>query len=156
MCRLQLKLWPFFLIFWSILAKIWLPWQRRIDPCNKKCLLWIGRPQKPAVISNRILVISRKNAFMCVYSNFCPKIGCNGNAPLSLVYGSVTVEFPDGTSAISKPHFACMCGLYNWYYGHFYDFLVYFGQNLVAMATFLRPLQSEMSYLDWSTTKTIP
>ena len=30
----------------------------------------------------------------------------------------------------------------------------YFGQNLVAMATPLRPLQSEMSSLDWSTTKT--
>jgi len=31
--------------------------------------------------------------------------------------------------------------------------LAYFGQNLVAMATSLRPLQSEMSSLDWSTTK---
>jgi len=29
-----------------------------------------------------------------------------------------------------------------------------FLQNLVAMATSLRPLQSEMSPLDWSTTKT--
>jgi len=33
-------------------------------------------------------------------------------------------------------------------------FLVYFGKNLVAMARSLRPLQSEMSSLDWSTTKT--
>jgi len=31
---------------------------------------------------------------------------------------------------------------------------VIFGQNLVAMATSFRPLQSEMSSLDWSTTKT--
>ena len=36
---------------------------------------------KNPVISNHILV--------------SPKIGCSGNAPLSLVYGSVTVEFPD-------------------------------------------------------------
>jgi len=32
-------------------------------------------------------------------------------------------------------------------------FFAYFGQNLVAMATSLRPLQSS---LDWSTPKTIP
>ena len=32
--------------------------------------------------------------------------------------------------------------------------LAYFGQNLVAMATSLRPLQSEMSSFDWSTMKT--
>jgi len=38
----------------------------------------------------------------------------------------------------------------------FVIFLAYFGQNLVAMATSLRPLQSKMSYLDWSTPKTIP
>ena len=46
------------------------------------------------VISNRILVISRRNTFICIYSNFCPKIGCHGNDPLSLVYGSVTDEIP--------------------------------------------------------------
>jgi len=36
-----------FVIFWPILAKIWLPWQRPVDPCNQKCLIWIGRPLKP-------------------------------------------------------------------------------------------------------------
>ena len=41
-----------FVIFWPILAKIWLPWQRPLDPCNQKCLLRIGRPRKPPVISN--------------------------------------------------------------------------------------------------------
>ena len=30
-----------------ILAKIWLPWQRPLDPCNQKCLLRIGRPRNP-------------------------------------------------------------------------------------------------------------
>ena len=43
-----------------------------------------------------------------VLSNFTPKIGCHGNAPLSLVYGSVTDEFPDSTNPISKPNSAWM------------------------------------------------
>ena len=142
-----------FVIFWPIFAKIWLPWQRPLDPCNQKCLLWIGQPRKPHAISNRIPVISRRNAYICVYSNFCPKIGCHGNAPLSLVYGSVTDEFPDSTNPISKPNSAWICytQLKLW---KLCDFLAYFGQNLVAMATPLRPLQSEMSSLDLSTTKT--
>jgi len=55
-----------FVIFWPIFTKIWLPWQRPLDPWNQKCLLWIGRPRKPPVISNRILVISRRNAFICM------------------------------------------------------------------------------------------
>ena len=62
------------MIFWPILAKIWLSWQRPLDPCNQKCLIWIGQPLKPPVISNRILVIYRRNAFMCIYSNFVPKL----------------------------------------------------------------------------------
>ena len=43
-----------FVIFWPILAKIWLPWQRPSDPCNQKCLLWIGRLRKLPAISNHI------------------------------------------------------------------------------------------------------
>ena len=31
-----------FVILWPIMAKIWLPWQCPLDPCNQKCLLWIG------------------------------------------------------------------------------------------------------------------
>jgi len=55
--------------FWPIFAKIWLSWQRPLDPldpCNQKCLLWIGRPRKPPVISNHILVISCRNAFIAI------------------------------------------------------------------------------------------
>jgi len=111
MCRLQLKLWPFLWFFLPILANIWLPWQRPLDPCNQKCLLWIGLPWKPPVVSNHILFISHRNAFTCIYSNFSPKIGCRGNAPLSLVYGSVTGEFPDVTNPISKWNSAWMCRL---------------------------------------------
>jgi len=36
---------------------------------------------------------------------------------------------------------------------NFVRFLAYFGQNLVAVATCLRTLQSEMSSSDWPTTK---
>ena len=80
-----------FWLFWPILAKIWLSWQRPLDPCNQKCLPWIGRPQKPAVISHHILVICRRNAFICIYSDFRPKIGCH-----------VKDKFPDCTNPISK------------------------------------------------------
>jgi len=141
-----------FVIFWPILAKIWLPWQRPLDPWNQKCLLWIGWPRKPHVISNRILVIYHRNAFMCIYSIFCPKIGCHGNAPLSLVYRSVTDEFPDSTNPISKPNCVWMCRLQLKLWP-FLWFLAYFGQNLVTMATSLWPLQSKMFSLDWLTTK---
>ena len=57
----------FFAIFLLILAKIWLPWQRPLDPCNEKCLLWIGRPRKLPVISNHILAISRRHGFIWIY-----------------------------------------------------------------------------------------
>jgi len=93
-----------YVIFLPILAKIWLQYQCPLDHCSPKCLLWIGRPGKPPVISNRILPISRRNAFICIYSKFSHKIGCHGRAPLYLVYGSVT----DGTNPISKPISAWM------------------------------------------------
>jgi len=95
-----------FVIFWPILAKIWLPWQRPLHLWNQKCLLWIDRPRKPPVINNRILVISHTNTPICIYSYFSPKIGCHVNAPLSLVYGSVTDEFPDSTNPISESNSA--------------------------------------------------
>jgi len=50
------KVVAIFVTFLPILAKNWLPWQRPLDPCNRKCLRWIGRPRKPPVISNHILV----------------------------------------------------------------------------------------------------
>jgi len=88
------------------------------------------------------------------YSNFSPKIVCHGNALLSLACGSVTDEFADSTNPISKPNSAwtCRIRLKVW---PFCDIFAYFGQNLVARATSLRPLQLEMSSLDWPTTKTL-
>ena len=47
--------------------------------------------------------MSRTNAFVCIYSNFSPKIGCHGYAPLFLVYGSATDEFHYTTNPIPKP-----------------------------------------------------
>ena len=98
-----------FVIFWTMLAKIWLPQQCPLDPCNQKCVLWIGRPRKPPVISNHILAICCRNSFIRIYSNFSTNIGCHGNAHLFLVYGSVTDEFHDSTNPISKPNSAGIC-----------------------------------------------
>jgi len=117
-----------FVIFWPILAKIWLPWQRPLDPCNQKCLLWIDQPRKPPVMSNHILVISRRSVFklICNYSNFCPKIGCHGNAPLCPMFGSVTDEFLDSTNPTSKPNSAWICCIqlkswsFLWYFSLFW------------------------------------
>ena len=53
-----------FVIFLPILAKISMPWQRPLDRCNQKCLLWIVHPRKPPVVGNRILVISCRNGFV--------------------------------------------------------------------------------------------
>ena len=38
----------------------------------------------------------------------------------------------------------------------FVKFFAYFGQNLVAMATLLRHLQSQISSFDWLTRKIMP
>jgi len=107
---IQLKLWPF-LWYFCHLTKIWLPLQRPSDPCKQICLLWIGWPRKPPVISNHVLVIYRRTAFICIYSNFSPQIGCRGNAASSLVYGSVTDEFSGTqcTDHVSEANSAWIC-----------------------------------------------
>jgi len=88
-----------------------------------------------------ISAVSRRKAFIAIL------------VPLTLVYESVIDEFSDNTNPILKPNSA-------WIYHMqlklrpFCDIFAYLGQNLVAVATSLRPLQWEMSSLDWSTTKT--
>ena len=63
--HVQLKLTPILRDFFlPILVAILLPWQRSLDTCNQKYFLQIGRPRKPPIISNHILVICRRNAFM--------------------------------------------------------------------------------------------
>jgi len=82
---------------WLILAKIWLPWQRPLDPCNQKCFLWIGGRRKTPVISNHILVICR----------LCTEVS-QMNSPIpQTLYQNQTLH----------GHVA-----YNWSYGHFSDF----------------------------------
>jgi len=39
------KVMAIFVIFLPILATNWFPWRHPLDPCNQKCLLWIGRPR---------------------------------------------------------------------------------------------------------------
>jgi len=100
------KVVAIFVTFWTILATNWLPWQRPLDRCSQKCLLWIVQPRKNPVVSNRVLVISHTNSFICIYSYFRPQIGCHSNAPVSLVYGNLTDEFLDSANPVSKPNSA--------------------------------------------------
>jgi len=61
---LTTELMAIFVIFLPILAKIWLPWQRPLDPCNQKYLLWIGRPLNHTMEPN-ILSIAVTQATLC-------------------------------------------------------------------------------------------
>jgi len=154
-CHIQLKLWPFcdiFAYFGQNLVAMATSMATSLRPLQSEISSLDWSTTKTPVISNHIVAISRRNAFICIYSNFSPKIGCHGNAALSLVYASVTDEFPECT-ALSQNQTRHGYVAYNWSYDHFCDIFAYFGQNLVAMATSLRHLQSEMSSLDWSTTK---
>ena len=110
---------------------------------------------KTPVLSNYILVISRRNAFVCIYSNFCPQIGCHVTPLCPLCTGVSQMNSPIAQT-LSQNQTLHGCVAYNWSYGHFCDFLAYFGQNLVAMATPLRASQSQMASSDWPTPKTIP
>jgi len=62
----EYHIYGYFVIFLPFLDKNWMPWQCPLDPCNQKCLLWIGRPRKRPVISNHILAISHRNAFIAI------------------------------------------------------------------------------------------
>jgi len=151
-----LKLWPFSDIFANfgqhLVAMVTSLWPLQSEMCS---LDWPTMKPLLQVGPNHILPISRRNGLICIYSNFSPKIVCHGNAPLSLVYRSVTEEFPDGANPISKPNSAWMCRLLLTLWP-FCNIFAYFGQNLVTMTTFLRHLESDMLYLDWWTHKTVP
>jgi len=75
-----------------MLAKIWLPWPRPLNPCNQKYLIWIGSPQKPPVISDHILVISRRNAYITI---FLRQLLVAMLTALCSFYGSFTGEFTE-------------------------------------------------------------
>jgi len=109
---------------------------------------------KTPVISNHILTICRRNSFICIYSNLVPKLVAMVTQLCPMCTG---VSQMNSLVAEHLPHNQTLHEYvaYNWSYGHFCDISAYFGQNLVAMATFLirfRPLQSEMPSLDCPTT----
>ena len=126
------------------MAKIWLPWQRSLDPCSQECLLWTGRSLKrhfyvlisggvkPPDISNHILVISRRNAFITILSQNWLVIR------LCLLCMGVS-QMNSLISDISEPNSALICHIYNWRYGRFVKFFAYFGQNLVLWQRPLHP-----------------
>jgi len=53
-----------------ILAKIWSPWQRPLDPCSQDVFFGLADHENP-VTSNYILAISRRNTFIAL---FVPKL----------------------------------------------------------------------------------
>jgi len=110
---------------------------------------------KIPVISNHMLVVSHRNAFVWIYSNFVPKLVAMVTSLCPLCTGVSQMNSPMAQT-LSQNQTMRGCVACNWSYGHFCHFLAYFGQNLVAVATSLRPLQPEISYLDWSTPITIP
>jgi len=69
------------------------------------------------------------HSFTCKQHHAClsPKICCPGNAPLSVVQGTVTDEFPDDTNPISKTNSASLCCIqlklwlwpFLWFFGLF-------------------------------------
>ena len=83
-----------FVIFLAYFGQNLVAMATSLRPCNQKCLLWIGRPRKSPVISNHILVTSRRNGFICIYSNFSPKIGCHGNTLCPLCTGVSWMNSP--------------------------------------------------------------
>ena len=113
----EYHIYGYFVISLPILAKNWLPWQCLLDPCNQK-FLWIGRPRKPPVISNHILAICCRNSFICIYSNFSPKVDCRGNTPSSLCT-KVSQMNSLIEQILSQKQTMHGCVEHNWSYGHF-------------------------------------
>ena len=105
------------------------------------------------VISNRIVAISRRNAFICIYSNFWPKIGCDSNAHLSLVRGSITDEFPNGTNPTSKPNSAWICHILLKLWPLLWDFCL-FRPKFGCHGDVPETLESGIYSLAWPTTTT--
>jgi len=101
----------------------------------------IGRP-------NHILVISRRNAFI----TFRPNIGCDRNTPFVLCVRECHRWICWSLKSHLKTKL-CIDVLHRTKLWPFCEIFAYFGQNVIDMATFLIPLQSEISSLDWLTLK---
>jgi len=125
-----------FVTLLPILAKIWLSWQRPLYLAIRNVFLWIGWPRP--VISNHIIVISRRNAFVMYGSTY---------RWIHWVNSSVILPYILIAETLSQNKTLHWYVAYNWCYGYFCDIC---GRNLVASLT---SLQSEMSSLEWLTTK---
>jgi len=114
--------------FWPTLTNIWLPWQRPLDPCNQKLYLaiksvffgMVAYHENP-VISNCILVVSPKNAFICTLAILAPKLVAMVT-PLCPLCTGVSQMNSAMTQTPSQNQTLHGCGVYNWSYGHFSDF----------------------------------
>jgi len=107
---------------------------------------------KTPFISNHILVICGRNAFIAILVLKLVAMVM----PLCPLCMWVSQMNSPTAQALSQNQTMHGYVAQNWSYGHFCDIFAYFGQNLVAMAMSLRPLQSEKSSLDWSIPKAIP
>ena len=90
-------------------------------------------------MSNHVLPISRRNAFVCIYSNICPKLVAMSTPLWPLCTGVSQMNSPVAQT-LSQNQTLHGYVAYNWSHGNFGVFL-HLGQNLAAMATSLRPLQ---------------
>jgi len=111
-----------FVILLPILAKMWLPGQRPLHPCNQKFLLWIGRPRKPPVISNHIVAISQRNPFIAI---LVPKFVAMVTYFWPL-YTGVSQMYSPIAHTLSQNQTLHEYDAYNWSYDHFCDILAYF------------------------------
>ena len=120
-----------------------------LKPCNQKCLLQIGRPRRLPVISNHISVVSRRNASLAILVQKLVAM-VTFLCPLCTRVSHMNSPIAQTLSQNQTLH-GNVLQLKLW---PFCDIFAYFGKTLVAMATSLRPLQSEMSSLDWQIMKT--
>ena len=97
---------------------------------------------KTSVISNYLLVISRRNAFIAI---LVAKLAAMVTPLCPLCTGVSQMNSPVAKNRISKPNSAWICHIQLKLWPFLWNFFAYFFQNLVAMATYP---------LDWLIPKT--
>ena len=139
----------------DFLAKIWLPWQRPLDLAISNVFFGLVDHKNPRLWVIAFLLSLVEVHLYAIIAIFIPKLVAMVTPLCPLCTGVSQINSPIA-QILSQNQTLHGYVAYNWSYGNFCDILAYFDQNLVAMATSLRPLQSEMSFLDLSTPKTIP
>jgi len=110
-CHIQMKLWPF-LRFVPISAKIWLP---SLTPLQSEMSFLNWLTMKNPVVSNHIIVISHRNAFIAI---FVPKLGAMVMplCPLCMGVSQMNSLIAENLSQNKTLHW---CVVFNWSCGHF-------------------------------------